>query len=107
MTGVKALKNSSSKKSTKIDFIIDSGATDHIVNEIDIFTTVTSLEEPLKISIPKRGEAIVAEKVGSIKITTNLGVTGVLEKVLYAPEVPYNLLSVRRFQEAGISVAHR
>jgi hypothetical protein len=42
--------------------------------------------------------------VGKIEILTNLGHVGTLRKVLYAQEVPLNLLSVRRMQEAGISV---
>ena len=90
--------------SEKVRFILDSGATDHIVNRLDVFTTVENLAIPLQISIAKKGEKIAATKKGVIKIVTNLGVAGVLENVLYSPDVPYNLLSVRRLQHAGMSI---
>lgn len=85
-------------------FLLDSGATDHLVNEIDLFTSVEDLEIPLKISIAKKGESIFATKKGSIEMVTNLGLKGTLNNVLYAPEIPHNLLSVRRIQEAGMNV---
>jgi hypothetical protein len=62
------------------------------------------LEKPIKISVGKKEAGIWATHVGNIEILTNLGHVGTLRKVLYAQEVPVNLLSVRRMQEAGISV---
>ncbi|KAH0813323.1 hypothetical protein GEV33_009468 [Tenebrio molitor] len=68
----------------KLKFVLGSGATEHLINDL------------------KAG--IWATHVGKIEILTNLGHVGTLRKVLYAQEVPLNLLSVRRMQEAGISV---
>ncbi|XP_076656357.1 uncharacterized protein LOC143361002 [Halictus rubicundus] len=88
----------------KISFIIDSGATDHVVKDIEVFKTLSTLDKPIKISVAKKGEAISATKIGTIDVTTNLGATGVLENVLYAPEATTNLLSVRRIQQSGMTI---
>lgn len=90
--------------SREVTFLLDSGATDHLVNSLDYFSTVVDLPVPLKISIAKKNESISALKRGSINVITNLGVSGTLENVLYVPDIPYNLLSVRRIQEAGMSI---
>ncbi|KOC63591.1 Copia protein, partial [Habropoda laboriosa] len=50
------------------------------------------------------GTFITATKKGNINVTSNSGIEGVLEDVLYCPDVPYNLLSVRRMQQAGLCV---
>lgn len=96
--------NLRSNSSKEITFIIDSGATDHLVNQPGCFTTVTELESPMEISVAKLDASIIATRKGTIDVITDQGIHGVLENVLYAAEVPYNLLSVRRIQEAGMTV---
>ncbi|KPI92981.1 Copia protein [Papilio xuthus] len=88
----------------KITFLLDSGASDHIINREDLFISQIGLPTPIKISVAKHGEYISATKKGTIQVTTNLGVRGTLENVLFCPEVPHNLLSVSRMQQAGYTV---
>ncbi|CAK9833160.1 Copia protein [Anthophora retusa] len=88
----------------KITFLLDSGASDHIVKTEKLFSKYVMLQPPVKISVAKVGTFITATKKGNINVTSNLGIEGVLEDVLYCPDVPYNLLSVRRMQQAGLSV---
>lgn len=87
-----------------IRFILDSGATDHIVNDMSVFTSLKILVHPINISVAKMGETIEATGIGSIDVTTNLGINGVLDHVLYVPEATHNLLSVRRMQELGMNI---
>lgn len=87
-----------------ITFVLDSGASDHLVNRDDVFTSFTDLNNPLKISIAKNETFISATKKGTINVTSNMGIQGVLEDVLYCPDVPHNLLSVRRMQQAGMTI---
>ena len=89
-------ENEQSSNLTKINFLVDAGATDNVVKGIDIFKTLSTLEKPIKITIAKKGEAINATEIGTVEDKTNLGVTGILENVLDAPKVSTNLLSVRR-----------
>lgn len=88
----------------EICFLLDSGATDHIVNTLDAFTTYVELPTPLKIGVAKNGTSILAFGKGRIEVNTNLGIPGCIEEVLYSPEVRYNLLSVNRIQKTGMSV---
>ncbi|GBP59571.1 Copia protein [Eumeta japonica] len=79
--------------SNKISFILDSGASDHIINREDLTHNFTDLDKPLMISIAKNGVSITATKKGTLKVRSGLGVNGTLQDVLYCPDVPYNLLS--------------
>lgn len=88
----------------KISFILDSGATEHIINNSKMFSVSEGLPAPMKISIAKRGTFIQATKIGAIEVTSDLGVPGRLENVLYSKEIPYNLLSVRRLQQKGMTI---
>lgn len=88
----------------KVSFILDSGASDHIINREDLFNTFSDISTPLKISVAKSGQFISATKKGTINVTSNLGIQGTLEGVLFCAEAPYNLLSVQKMQRAGMTV---
>lgn len=88
----------------KITFLLDSGASDHIINREDLFINSVDLSIPIKISIAKQGHFISANKRGTLHVISNMGVRGTLEDVLFCPEAPYNLLSVSRLQQAGTTV---
>lgn len=92
------------EQGNNIRFLLDSGAADHIINREDLFIDHTDLSTPLKISIAKTGEFISATKKGTLQVTSNMGIQGVLEGVLFCREVPYNLLSVSKIQQAGYTI---
>lgn len=87
-----------------INFILDSGATDHIINREDLATNFIKMQSSLKISVAKNGVYVYATKKGSLAVQSDLAMEMVLENVLYCPEVPYNLLSVKKMQEAGLGI---
>lgn len=89
---------------SRVTFLLDSGASDHIINREDLFISHTVLQPPLRISIAKNGAFISATKKGTMYVTSHMGVQGVLEDVLFCAEVPYNLLSVSKMQRAGLTV---
>ena len=76
------------------NFLLDSGASDHLINQDKIFSSYTELNPPINISFAKNGVFIMATKKGKIDVVTNIGIKCVLEDVLYSPEVSHNLLSV-------------
>ena len=85
----------------KITFLLDSGASDHLINREDLAVNFNELEEPIKISVAKNETFITATKKGTMNVTTNMGIQGTC--VYYCPDVSYNLLSVRRIQQAGLT----
>ncbi|CAB3253510.1 unnamed protein product [Arctia plantaginis] len=97
-------KNEKSIHNDRITFLLDSRVSDHIINRDDFFINYTILLIPIKISVAKVGEFITATKRGTIKVTSDMGIDGVLEDVLFCPEVPYNLLSVSKIQRAGLTI---
>ena len=66
-------------KTENITFLLDSGASGHIVKRDDLFSSFIELQPPMKISIAKNGSFINATKKGTIQVTTNMGIEGVLE----------------------------
>ena len=87
-----------------LTFLLDSGASDHLINQDKIFSSYTELSPPINISVAKNGVFITATKKGKIDVVTNIGIKCVLEDVLYSPEVPHNLLSVSKMQKAGLTI---
>ena len=86
------------------DFIIDSGASDHMINNENMFENYQILRPPIKIGLAKQNEYILATKIGNLKTVSNQGTVINLKNVLYSPELPQNLISVNRLMEAGFSV---
>lgn len=92
------------QSSNTITFLLDSGASDHIVNSRDLFTNIQKLDVPIKLAIAKHDTTVTAYEKGTINVESNLGVPGSLENVLYIPDAVYNILSVRRIQACGMTV---
>ncbi|CAD7078412.1 unnamed protein product [Hermetia illucens] len=88
----------------EIEFVIDSGASDHIINREDLAKDFEHLQHPLKLSVAKTGSFITATKRGKLNVISKIGIQGELKNVFYCPEVPYNLLSVTKMQAAGMTI---
>lgn len=93
-----------SKNINTIFFILDSGASDHFINDSELSENFSMLKSPIKISIAKNGAFITATKRGTLSIKTNMGHLGEIHDVHYCHELPYNLLSVSRLQQAGMTI---
>jgi hypothetical protein len=83
----------------RMPFVLDSGASDHMVCDEDLLGEKRNLEEPIKVSIAKEGDHITATKKGSVKLMSQVGLNKVrnlkLYNVLFIPNLKTNLLSVR------------
>ncbi|KAH8350659.1 hypothetical protein KR084_002979, partial [Drosophila pseudotakahashii] len=86
----------------KCGLILDSGASDHLINDESLFIDSVELVPPLKIAVAKKGEYIYASKRGIVRLRNNHEIT--LEDVLYSEQAAGNLMSVKRLQEAGMSI---
>lgn len=83
-----------------IEFIVDSGATDHMVNEDKYLKNIEILEPPISISTARQGEKIIASRKGKVECAHGIN----LKNVLYAPKLRCNLLSISKIEKAGYSV---
>lgn len=87
-----------------IPFVVDSGATNHLVTEdIDKFMFETKFVK-YKIKVAKQGEMVEAYKEGSLYLQTLEGRKIKLEKVLVCKNLSHNLLSVKRVEEKGLRI---
>ena len=76
------------------DWIIDSGAGDHITPNLDLFKTAQKLKYPGFITMPNGKHSKIAH-IGSVQLTPNLK----LSNVLHVPDFQFNLLSVSKICE--------
>ena len=73
-----------------VDWVIDSGATDHICHDIKQFSRITSLHANIHhITIPN-GRRIAVHSVGEVQLTKDI----LLKNVLYIPSFLFNLISI-------------
>lgn len=97
-------QHSKVKKDELVSFALDSGATDHFVNDVNMFSKIKNLAEPRYISVAKNDEHVVAKKIGDIECVSNANVTMNLKDGLYSPDFRENLLSVSRIVDADVDV---
>lgn len=91
-------------KEGNIYFLLDSGASDHIIKDETLYADCINLDPPVKIAVAKMGQYIYAQKKGIVKLCNNFSDNITLLDVLFCPDVPENLISVKRMQDAGMTV---
>lgn len=86
---------------------IDSGCTDHMVNQKEIFSSLLILKNPIHIAVAKNNDFLLAIGVGNIKVISNLGTEKVdctIKNVLYVPNLRRNLLSVKKLEMSDMKI---
>lgn len=94
----------SASNDNQISFVIDSGATNHLVREnmSKFLKDVEDIEH--KISVAKQGQTIMAMKQGNLELKTEAGKKIIIKDVWVCDNLLYNLLSVRKLEENGLEV---
>lgn len=72
-------------------WIVDSGASDHMTNEVSLFSQYIHAKTILTVTIADASYSLIADS-GTIKVSPTL----TLHNVLYVPNLKYNLLSVNQ-----------
>ena len=78
------------------DWVIDTGATDHMVHSIACFTTITATLNTF-VNLPN-GEVASVTHIGIVKISDHL----TLHNVLCVPSFSFNLISVSQLAKSTI-----
>jgi len=96
-----SLKNSIFTKnpSNKIAYneetwVLDTGATNHIIHSISLFTKITNSISSF-VHLPN-GKTILPTHIGTIQVTTSL----ILENVICVPAFSFNLISVSKLTKS-------
>ncbi|KAK9709784.1 hypothetical protein QE152_g26402 [Popillia japonica] len=90
-----------------ISWFLDSGATEHMVNNKYLFTALKNLKEPIKIAVAKQGQMLEAHSVGNIDIISEVNGKQMkipVQNVLYVPDLLNNLLSIRKLEDKGMRI---
>lgn len=101
--------DSSPEKSSRVQWLIDSSCSDHVVNDRALFEKLEPLDSPVEIAIAMNGETILAKYSGTVRILAP--VKGkyfecFVNNVLYVPELRSNLFSVMKVEKIGMKVMY-
>ncbi|KAF1896593.1 hypothetical protein Lal_00034292, partial [Lupinus albus] len=88
LSGTSKPDNLEDEGTSTTQWILDSGATDHICSNISCFSTCYKIR-PIKVKLPN-GQIILAKISGTIPISNHL----IIYNALYLPSFSYNLLSI-------------
>lgn len=96
-----------SSKETRIKWYIDSGATDHMVNNLEYLTDVRDLEVQIRVYVAKSNVFLISTHVGNI--TVSVRVNGQcrsieINDVLFVKDLRHNFLSVQRLANLGLDI---
>ena len=75
------------------DWILDSGATDHMVHFISFFKTITSIVQ-ISVRLPN-GDLARVTHIGTVQVSASL----ILENVLCIPSFSFNLVSISKLTQ--------
>ena len=91
-----------------ISFLIDSGCTDHLVNDKNCFSQLIKLESPIPTAVAKSQNYIYADAFGTIDCIAYVHGQEIklsINEVFYVPNLNRNLLSVKQLRKNGLGVA--
>lgn len=87
----------------EISFVIDSGATSHMVNQPNILTNEVKTNDTVGITVAKKNVELRQESVGELAVKNMYGEEFKMN-VVYVPDLVANLLSVRVLRKNGYDV---
>lgn len=91
----------------KIKWYLDSGATEHLIDDNVLLQNVKRLESPVKIKVAKSGIYLYAKHVGELNVISYVNGVEIpitIKNVLSVPDLKFNLLSVSVLEHNGFRV---
>ncbi|CAB0018882.1 unnamed protein product, partial [Nesidiocoris tenuis] len=85
-----------------VEFLVDSGASGHLISDDTYLTEIEELRTPIVIRVAKQGQSLLATKKGTLRTTTCN-----LLNVLYVENLRCNLMSVAKMEAAGLEIVFK
>lgn len=89
------------EKENMIRFALDSGATDHMVNDDSVLVDCVNIDNDASIKCAKKQSSLSARKRGTLFTRNANGVGLKFNNVIFSPDLAVNLISIRRLNEKG------
>lgn len=102
-TSLQAIADNYEGKSMILDFIADSGATEHM-SKTKLYFENYNDQAVSKIDCANKDSTFKTDGTGTTRIATENGGIFELNNILYSKDLSYNLLSLRRFVDLGLEV---
>ena len=87
---------------------LDSGASNHMVNDESILGDIKILKDPIEVNLAKKDETVTATKKGKLQLKSCVGLNKINDiefyDVLFTPNLAVNLISVTRIESNGFTV---
>lgn len=90
----------------ELKLLLDSGATQHMVNDEQYFDSLENVDE-ININIAKKNQSVSAKQQGDISVKTLYEgdtSTAVMKDVLLVKDLPCNLMSIRSLTKKGYRI---
>lgn len=87
-----------------LTFIVDSGATNHLINEYTGRWLMEKKQVNCVINVAKKGSSVKAVKAGSLYLKNKQDMNIKMKNVLQCNDLTYNLLSVKKLEQEGLKV---
>lgn len=91
----------------RVKWFVDSGCSDHLVKDRELFEELKPLTKPVHIAVAKNDESIVATHSGTVRLFCVVGgsyVPCTINDVLFVPSLRFNLFSVVKVESKGMRV---
>ncbi|XP_062703717.1 uncharacterized protein LOC134286160 [Aedes albopictus] len=99
-----ATRAESSSDTGSIRFCVDSGSSNHFINDINYLKDMRKLKEPIFVDVAKDGALLKGDYIGEFTGLSKRGVEFRMKNVIVVPELRMNLLPVRKLAQTGIDL---
>lgn len=85
-------------QSERITFLLDSGSTEHIINDPNLAAHFEKLTVPYILKTASKDSRLIATKKGNLVIETTSGISLNIDNVLFADKAEMNIISISKLQ---------
>jgi transposase InsO family protein len=96
---------SGSREQLSDRWMVDSGSTDHMVNNVQLLHNVRPLTS--ECNLAAKQAKVPVKAVGDVRLQNHVGEIVTLQNALYVPDLSCNLISAPRADDAGLEIVSK